>query len=648
VNTFNEKPVRAAGGPGRAAKAKTATTLDVRATRALERFLIARTALTFAGRESSTRAQLQVVREAIAAGVITVAKVPSAATVRRLVAKQTAAPETTVDTFKDGEGRGRKPLAINERILTLIKDAVRTKRPGSIRRVHQAVVKRARVLKLHAPSYGTVYKLYREEGVLLDSASQHGRDAAELDGVTHSTVPAPYTHDVWTLDEFTLPIWCRYYDLEREDWVSFKPTVVIVIDNCSRVIVGYWVCDPQRRFHRKDSPNVVRKGADATDVLATLIGAACPEAAPTATRRYAGYLPNALRWDRAKAHLTLVDKILSLNIAVPDLPGERPPNRGIIERPIGTLKDACDTVIGYAHEYAPTDQPGAENDEAQEDAAGQSRRVRTRTPIEPTYLCDVKEVRAHFDEIVRRYNDEHQHRELEGLTPRQAYPMRMRPRSERRAGRDILPLLKTRVATVQKDGIVYWNRGSSYHFAAAVGPDTIALGTSVNYRPDPMLRGLFAEHRGATVFLKPLGAWAAEQDPAVIAEGQRAAATLAAMDAMDARDRNEALAIGFQVKSRMRVKGAARAAEAAGLDAPDELSGSRTGKRGAGPEPTVVPPHQGADLVDAKLKLDDDVVGMQEFVRRRTSPKAADSSPKPTKEPSERGPDTRPEGQSRE
>ena len=136
---------------------------------------------------------------------------------------------------------------------------------------------KAEKLGLPAPSYGTVFSLYAAEGTLHISAAHHGKDAAEIDGLPHSAVPAPYTHDVWTLDEFLLPIWTRLYDPVSKGWSSCKLTVVVIIDNCSRVIVSYWVCDPARRFDRSDDS--VHMGADGTDILAALVGAAAPEVA---------------------------------------------------------------------------------------------------------------------------------------------------------------------------------------------------------------------------------------------------------------------------------------------------------------------------------------------------------------------------------
>lgn len=76
--------------------------------------------------------------------------------------------------------------------------------------------------------------------------------------------------------------------LPKEDrWASFKPSVVVIQDYCSRAIVGYHVADPSRRSGlTADS----RPGIDKDELLAALLSTAMPDIAPAACRAYAGSL----------------------------------------------------------------------------------------------------------------------------------------------------------------------------------------------------------------------------------------------------------------------------------------------------------------------------------------------------------------------
>jgi transposase InsO family protein len=584
MSFHRESPVRP-GGPARAERRSSEQQVSNADGRAINRYRIARTVDAFGGAMLSATAQREIVNKAMAAGLLT-GLAPSARTVRSWVKKHTTG-ENTAAVFHDAPRSGRPRLTLDARLTAIISRAVRTQRPRSIRGVHVALKAKAQELGLSAPSYGTVFSLYAAEGTLNASAASHGKEAAEIDGLPHSTVPAPHTHDVWTPDELILPIWTRMYDPDTKGWRSFKPTVVLIIDNCSRVIVSYWVCDPARRFGRSDDED--HMGADTTDILAALVGAAAPEVAYPACRAYAGYLPRTLRWDRAKTHDKLAKEIRDLGIQVPKLPGNRPINRGIVERVIGTLKGWCDTTIGYSGEYTPTDRAAeAELEAEQQVAAGTDERVRTKTSIEPDLLCDIVEVQQRLDAIIRRYNEEHEHRGLEGQCPGDVYRIKHRRPPERRPGRDIFHLLSPKVVRVGKEGVVHWQEGWSYNFASAAGAISLRLGTKVTYRPDPALRGLFAGAEGHELFLKPLAAWAAEQKPADVAREQRAAAAVAHHEAANTRRLEDAQAIGLQLLDRSDARAAA--ARASSTSDGDDIGGSE------------IPP-------SITLVLDEDLVG---------------------------------------
>jgi transposase InsO family protein len=560
MSFHRESPLRPTGGPGRAARLDEAARLSAESERARRRYLISGIVAAF-GADASPREQIEAVQKAINVGVLDVAAVPSSRTIRRWLAKRAARPNS-IDSFKEEPRCGRTRLHIDARLGKIIEDAVRTQRPKSIRRVHKTVKEAAALHGLHAPSYGTVYAFYKALGTLLASAARHGKEAAEIDGLPHSTVPAPFTHDVWTLDELVLPVWTRLYNPVTKGWNSFRPTVVVIYDNCSRVIVGYWVCDPDRRFTRTEPG--LHMGADKTDVLATLVGAACPQVAPSACRAYSGYLPQTLRWDRAWAHRALAEGLVGLNIEVPDLPGNRPINRGLGERGIGTIKPMCDSILGYNQEYSPSDRPGPAVEDDQEVAAGTDSRVKTKTFIDPEYLYSIDEIRPLFDAVVRQYNELHEHRGIEMQCPGDVYRKQLRRPRERRRGADIRLLLDPKVVKVAREGVVHWEGPRSYRFATAAGVLALTLGAPVSYRADPMLRGLFAEADGHPLFLKPLSVWAAEQNPAHVAKDQKAAAGRAFVDANRVRRLADAQAIGLAALEQAESAQLAAAAMAGG------------------------------------------------------------------------------------
>ena len=171
-----------------------------------------------------------------------------------------------------------------------------------------------------------------------------------------------------------------------------------------------------------------------------------------------------------------------------------------------------------------------------------------------------------LNDIVARYNEEHTHSSLEGKTPGDVYRERMRRSKERRSGRDILALVAPQVTTITTGGTVHFEGRRVYRFAYEADGIMLGLGTRITYRPDPALRGLFAEAKGHKMFLEPLAKWAAAQNPADVARQQRAAATLAADQAAITRKEEDAKVIGLSILDRVDAAAASTQASAPPAD----------------------------------------------------------------------------------
>jgi len=360
-------------------------------------------------------------------------------------------------------------------------------------------------------------------------------------------VPATVAHAVWTLDEHTSRRWCGAFDHTAPNggaWVSFRPDVVLVEDNASRAIVGYWVVDPTTRIGADGRMKL--GGFDTDDVLAALLSAALPPLGTAATRPFAGHLPHEqLRWDNAKAHLAINARLKEIGLEPPQLPPHRPINRGIVERLGGTLKAWDEQGLGYDGTFVPTDRVVQDEREAQATAAATTARRAARTEIAPIDLPRIDEFRRDVERLVYRYNYEHVHRSLNGRTPAQAfqalYPRRGTPEAKgMRTGNDLLALLPVETTVVTTHGAVH--RGTRY--AYTIDRAMLMVGTPLTVRADPKGRGLLLEHTSGLVLLPPLVLWAKGQTPEQVAETQLGAATTTEAKARAARAEREAALVG--------------------------------------------------------------------------------------------------------
>jgi transposase InsO family protein len=577
---------------------------------ARERFLVARYAAHLPPSFSLT-ARLQQVADAKAAGILTISSIPTREQLRALLARWAAGSCSLAD-YLDGRRRSGVPRRIiHPDLQTEIEKASASDTPASPIALHrQLKIVASRVGAQHGttpwvPSKDTLRILLGRGRTLQRSAAQHGAAAAEIDALPHSTVPAVLPHDVWTLDEFTSRRWCGVYDDHHPEgprWVSYRPDVVVIIDNATRVIVGYWVVDPTGRT-QPEGPTPL-SGYSADDVLSALLAAAIPALGTAATRPFAGHLPHGqLRWDNAKAHAALTEPLKQIGIEPPDLPAYRPINRGIVERLIGTLKHWEHGTLGHQDAFVPADRVQQEEEEAQAMAAATTARRRRRTVIDPMHLPRLDEFRRDVERLVYRYNYEHRHRSLQDRTPAEAYkalfPRRDSEDAKRmRRGADLLALLPVYTTAVTREGVMH--RGE--RFAFTTDRRMLMVGTPLTYRADPGRRGLLVEEPHGLTLLPPLRYWAKGQDPAQIAETQAGASEHAAALARAARAEREALLVGHHLLERAadaaaEARATARATGDVTVDAPARATARR---RAPNPSAPIVP--AGFDPLTADLQ----------------------------------------------
>lgn len=161
--------------------------------RARARYLVVQTIEQFAP-VATVAVQQAVVAKAVNAGLLP-GGLPSSETIRTL-RRRWAGGATQMENYMDAPRSGRPSITPHPTFQEIVEEAVRTGRPSSVRRVHGLIVLAAEGLGLVPPSYDTVRRWYAAQGHLRRAAGAHGGEAAELDALPHSTVPAKATHDV--------------------------------------------------------------------------------------------------------------------------------------------------------------------------------------------------------------------------------------------------------------------------------------------------------------------------------------------------------------------------------------------------------------------------------------------------------------------
>lgn len=531
--SFRSEPrTKAFGAPSRAdLRGRTSDALrrDERATR---RFLIAQAAGKATG---SLRAIQEFVASAIETGLLPQGPVPSRETIRHLQARW-AGGEQSISDYYDAPRAGRPRTHLDTAIEDKVHQVIHSGRAINAHALTGFLRSVAEERDLTAPSYRQIHRRFSEAGRLVRAASRYGSRAGEIDGLPHARVPSRHSHDTWALDELTMPVWVRVYDSDT-GWVSARSDVAIVIDVCSTAVVGYHLADPSERIHYDGSP--FRGGFDADDVLAALLSAACPEFASDATREFAGYLPDRIRWDNAAAHKSLESQLLvaGIDIDVRPIRPRRAASNGAAERRVAILKTHCAEIHGHVDDYLPTDQVDTPEDDVARQrtfASGYtSEREPRRIPILPEQLHSVEELRAIFDGVVRRYNYDLQNR-MHRMAPVHKYHRDRHQRRPRR-GLDLMRMIEPRTVRVGSSGILHTINGVTNQFYPLLEGTLLLVDQPVTYRAHPHGTGLFVERDNRLIYLRPQATWS-DTEAAEIAVSHSAAARMISDNADSLRE----------------------------------------------------------------------------------------------------------------
>lgn len=401
---------------------------------------------------------------------------------------------------------GRPRRRLPERLLARLREELQSQKHVTTASLYRDLTQAAARWKLPSPSYRAVAREVKQQR-LATGAAFFGARATEILAMPHATVPCRHTHDIWYLDETEWPVWLRRRDHALGRWVSFVAALVVITDACSRAVLSALLIDPQQRALRRGDP-VKGPTFDSEDVLAAVLSAACRDLAREVTADLAGYLPkHAFRWDRAKPHERLRERLERVGVRVPKLPGNRPPNRGAVEVLIKTLKAEARGMHGHVDRHAPLDHGGQFTpDELRLRAAGHGGAEPRRRLVPVEGLMTVEDAQHALDEVVLHYNTESRPRRLNGRTPVELY--HERKRSDARRGDDILHVLERSVGTVSDEGIVVERNGLVTRFAFGARNLMLMRGETVSYRADPWHRGIFVDLCRDTVFFEPMDRFA--------------------------------------------------------------------------------------------------------------------------------------------
>lgn len=468
--------------------------------RAERRFKIARLAHRTKG---TWRQKRTAVVNASEAGLIPGGGKPSLSNVKRLQRRFEAGEQSVLDYF-DAPRTGRHEKPLNGPFERHVAQALDEGSDKSARELHRECKEIAQARGLKAPTLYAVNKRVRRGYRLKRAAARHGSRAGEIDGLPHGRVLARAVHDVWSLDELEFPVWVRV--AFRNAWVSVLCMIVLIIDHRSTAVVGWHLVDPEGRLD--EDGEQLNGAAREEDVLAALLSAASLDLAPDSCVDFAGHLPLNLRWDNHKAHHSLAKKLhdFGVNVDVHFIRKRRAISNGAAENRVGTLKRWTKGIRGHVDRYIPTDQvknEAAANQSMNRTAlsGGTGDRRTERRPIRPADLMDVYELRDEFNRIVRRYNYEHVNRVF-NATANDLYFRNLPPHLPRN-GLDLLAVIEPEDTMVTDDGILHFANNRQYQFETIVDGSILLLDTTVVYRPDPLLRGIFVERHHKHHFVPP-------------------------------------------------------------------------------------------------------------------------------------------------
>ena len=561
------------------------------------------------------------------------AKVPKApSTLCRWLQAEAAARQagrSFVDALADKPGRGPKRQRLPQVLVDEI-DRLAGLANRSIRKVVKGAEQLAKKLKLERPTGHKVRLALNDLGHAFHRAAAQGGQAVRIDGVPHAAVPTDHPHQLWTTDTFDFPVLMRGYDASAEpgsaaEYFGVPCEGILVIENHSGCILSDYLCDPTGRkddvdqdapggprYSREDAYS--RDKATAQEVLGALLSAALPDLAPDPLKPVAGRLPSvALRCD-VKVQRQLRERLQAIGLAVPELEGNSPNQRGIVEAIIGGVKGRAATLPGARPLYAEATRSEAAVAKERVQRAPKKHRPRPTIPIAARDYPDIRMARRLLREVVDEYNHtpgENTPENPLGLSPFQRLRAGVRgpecAEPHGRPGTDAYRLMEPNSTVVDKKSI----RHRGVQFAASPtlfaesadgGPVVgFGIGELVDYRVDPLLRGIFAQARHSrlgehpVMFLGRLTDVSRASDAAAVAKGLKKLARDASGRVRKARGDTAEQDIGPDAVHRAAAAGTLaereRARKQGGLAKPNKPRAPREQAKAA---PTAAKPRAGA------------------------------------------------------
>jgi hypothetical protein len=494
-----------------------------RTERARRRLIVARTAGLVDGPQSLKVDAVREIQFTELGGYM-----PSRPTILGLAAMY-AEGKTSLNDYLYPPRTGREPTVVAEP-LQLVVDAAIEVTPGkNCRQIIKAVRKEAARRGLKLPGRHVVERIVREAsaGVVGKASRLHGRRAGELDGLPHMTLPYTRTHDCWVQDEVIVPVYLGMWHREKRCFVSVLVYIALVIDYASRCIVGYHLCNPFRRDNEEGEPCTT--GFDEKDVHASFISAAVKDCAPWATAEFAGALPQHIRMDGHPTHYAFRTRMRDeIAYKVTIIGGYRPYRNAVAERLNRTFKSLFGGMRGHVDDYLPTDRLKTDARDDRTQATATSQRITRKRYIKPEDLMRIEDFEADvLPQIIREYNEQHEHSALGGMTPRDAFHALSRPRNEVTGGDVLIQTMEATAVTVGRSSIVLERDGQAHRFSCLLGKAILLLGESITVRVHPLMACLFAPRPwmpGRYTRLRQLREAAALVHAATVGRQQQAAA----------------------------------------------------------------------------------------------------------------------------
>lgn len=567
--------------------------------RAEFRFVVAKLA---ASTEGSLRDKQKAIEAAIRAGLIT-GHAPSREAIRRLEHAYRSGKDSAGAFRDDLTPRGPRAEPFRQDLLEKIKERAVRHGVADLEQLAYLVSADAKQLGLGPVSVWRLRRALCAIGTLSISAGRHGSRAAEFDAATCGAYPTTHTHEIWHLDEGDSRYWAKAICRIHSNWISVRPSVILIRDHHSGAFVTGYVVDPTRRINKEDNSSF-RTGFDADDVLAALLTAVVPDLAAPGVRELSGVLPEKLRWDNAKAHIALESLLFSRgrvhlvdNVGDPDadefppildssrIQVRRPDRNGMVERMMPLVKRWMVGKEGHVDERLPDDQlePGEDlGRERSKIAVSHSKRQPSLSPVSVESLPTIEELQEALNEVLRRYNEDHR-LARHGLTPLGAARKYMPKR--RRSGEDLIRAMEVNVYQIQRAGIQVQREGKRVTFRPEYNGVLLQPGSSAQVYVDPMLRRVWLEQGRTLVALKPTQERAAEQEAGHVAQAISDIAREESDKAVEIREKAIDAAYGPGAAERGRKKyEASRDAQRPPKGATEEGGGRR--RPGAAPRPS--------------------------------------------------------------